>query len=258
MYHIIDQPRAASEHKYCCTPERFAAQMAYLREAGYRVVDLATLLSQLENTAAQPGKLVAVTLDDGFACALHNAMPVLVRNRIPATLFVLSSKLGKSNDWMRSHATAPRALASAAQLREWIQAGLCVGSHTCTHPRLPEIDLRAAAEEIRGSKQSLEQVLGIGIDYFAYPFGLYNNAVRDEVEHAGYLAACSTRSGFNRGGVDRMQLRRIEVYGSDSLARFRQKLKFGANDVSAWFPLRYYAARLAERAGLRRSAKSDA
>ena len=49
--------------------------------------------------------------------------------------------------------------------------------------------------------------------------------------------------------VDRYLLRRIEVFGSDNLWQFRQKLKFGANEISNFYPLRYYAGRILARLG---------
>lgn len=257
MYHIIDEPRAPEEAKYCCSPQNFERQMRFLRTAGFRVAALDTLLSALDKQGEAEDKMVAVTFDDGFVCALDTALPVLRRHGIPATIFIPSDRLGKSNDWMRSHATAPRELLSVAQLRELDRAGITVGSHTRTHPRLTEIGSTRVADELRGSKTVLEQTLGKRVDYFAYPFGLCNKVVRDEVERAGYRAACSTRSGFNRSSVDRFLLRRIEVYGSDSISGFGRKLKFGANDVPPLYPLRYYARRLAARAGLNRAGRGD-
>ena len=258
MYHIIDAPRAAAEDKYCCTPQQFEIQMQHLRRAGSRVVSLDTLLSRLDDVRQAQEDTVAVTFDDGFACTYQNALPILLKYQVPATVFMPSDRIGKSNDWMRSHAAAPRALMSVEQLRQLVQAGVVIGSHSRTHPRLIELEPRRVVEEVRGSKASLEQIVGASVDHFAYPYGLYSGMIRDEVEHAGYRAACSTRSGFNRADVDRFLLRRIEVYGSDSLLRFRQKLKFGANDVSPLFSLRYYAGRLAARAGLARSGSRDA
>ena len=58
-----------------------------------------------------------------------------------------------------------------------------------------------------------------------------------------------TRSGFNGPEVDRYLLRRVEVYGRDNLWQFRHKLKFGANEVSTFYPLRYYAGRISSRLG---------
>jgi peptidoglycan/xylan/chitin deacetylase (PgdA/CDA1 family) len=84
---------------------------------------------------------------------------------------------------------------------------------------------------------------------FAYPYGLFDDDARQAVAEAGFRTACSTRSGFNGPDADRYLLRRIEVFGGDNLWQFRQKLKFGANDVSNLYPLRYYAGRILARLG---------
>jgi hypothetical protein len=85
------------------------------------------------------------------------------------------------------------------------------------------------------------------VAHFAYPFGLFDERAVEAVEGAGYRTACSTRAGFNRHDEDRFLLRRIDVYGGDSLRRFRQKMRFGTNDASLTYPFRYYARRLGER-----------
>ena len=99
------------------------------------------------------------------------------------------------------------------------------------------------------SKRSLQDALGKDVPYFAYPYGLQNEAVRGAVVAAGYRAACSTVSGFNRGGQDAFLMRRINVFGTDRLWQFRQKLRFGRNESSSLYALQYYGARLRARLG---------
>jgi peptidoglycan/xylan/chitin deacetylase (PgdA/CDA1 family) len=164
-------------------------------------------------------------------------------------MFAVADRTGASNDWMSSRGFPQRRLMSAAELRAMHGAGVAIGSHTRTHPRLPEIDATAQREEIHGSKTALEELLGDSVTAFAYPYGLFDGDCRAAVEAAGYRVACSTRSGFNGPEADRYLLRRVEVYGSDNMWQFRQKLKFGANDVSNLYPLRYYAGRLSQRLG---------
>lgn len=250
MYHIIDQPRSAQESRFCCTPKHFEQQMRHLREAGHAVVSLETLAAHLEKGAPCPDDAVAVTFDDGFTCARNNALPVLLKYRIPATMFIVADRIGGDNDWMHSRGFPKRELVSKQQLLELKAAGVCLGSHTGTHPRLTMIDAAAIEDEIQNSKHILEDLLGERVDYFAYPYGLFDERAKSAVAAAGYRAACSTRSGFNRSDADRLSLRRIEVYGSDTLWRFRQKLKFGTNRMTWTFPVRYYASRAAARLGL--------
>lgn len=250
MYHIIDTPQAAIEQKYCCLPERFAQQMRWLRGSGRRLVSLDELADHMDRQTPLEDGTVAVTFDDGFDVTVRNAVPVLAKFGVPATMFLLSDRFGASNDWMEGRGFPRRPILSDAAARDLLAAGVAVGSHTRTHPRLPEIEGEQIDDEIRGSKVSLEDRMGRAVDHFAYPYGRYDERARQAVQRAGYRTACSTRSGFNRLGEDRFTLRRIEVFGSDSLAAFRRKLQFGVNDPSLMVPVRYYASRVAARLGM--------
>jgi len=250
MYHIVAEPLSTSEARYCCAPQRFEAQMRHLRECGARLLSLEELADAFDARSPWPEAGIVVTFDDGFADTFTNALPVLARYRIPATMFAVVDREGANNDWMSNRGFPQRALMSAGQLREMQAAGIAIGSHTRTHPRLPELGSAAKRDEIHGSKVRLEEIIGRSVAAFAYPYGLFDGDSRLAVENAGYRVACSTRAGFNGQDADRYLLRRVEIYGQDSLWQFRQKLKFGANDVSTFYPVRYYAGRIASRLGL--------
>jgi peptidoglycan/xylan/chitin deacetylase (PgdA/CDA1 family) len=249
MYHIVDRPRSEREAKYCCPPEVFEQHMGHLSASG-RAVGLPELVAALQGEGDCPADAVAVTFDDGFAATFENAMSVLERHRVPATMFLVSGRIGSHNDWMTANGFPRRDLVTRAQVLAMRDAGVTLGSHTRTHPRLTAVSAPRLADEIAGSKADLEDVLGREVGYFAYPFGLLDETARAAVERAGYRAACSTRSGFNGTQVGHFELRRIEVFGWDSVWRLRQKLKFGRNDASLTYPLQYYAGRLRARLGL--------
>lgn len=249
MYHIIDRPQAASEAKYCCPPEVFERHMAWLAASG-RAVGLPQLVDALAGRGTCPDDAVAVTFDDGFRVTHENALPILQRHGVTATMFLVSDRVAGDNDWMTARGFPRRELMSRAQMLDMAAAGITLGSHTRHHARLREVDAAALEDEIAGSKAELETLLGQEIAYFAYPYGQYTEAGRDMAEKAGYRAACSTRSGFNNPEVDRFQLRRIEVFGTDAMWRFRQKLTYGRNESGLTFPLRYYADRLLARLGI--------
>ncbi|MBU1664371.1 MAG: polysaccharide deacetylase family protein [Gammaproteobacteria bacterium] len=248
MYHIIDTPQAASEAKYCCPASVFEVHMRYLAESG-RAVGLPQLLDALDGHGECPNDAIAVTFDDGFTVTHEQALPILLRHGIPATMFLLSNRVAGHNDWMTGRGFPRRELMSREQMLEMGRAGVTLGSHTRNHARLREVDAAGLENEIAGSKAELEDLLGQEVAYFAYPFGQYTQAGRDMAEKAGYRAACSTRSGFNNSEVDRYQLRRIEVFGTDTLWRFQQKLAYGRNESGLLFPLQYYAGRLLSRIG---------
>jgi peptidoglycan-N-acetylglucosamine deacetylase len=74
-----------------------------------------------------------------------------------------------------------------------------IGAHTLNHPVLTEIPKDTAFEEIVGSKKYLEEILGHPVKMFCYPFGKYNNEVKDQVKKAGYIAARTCLHGdFNQ------------------------------------------------------------
>jgi peptidoglycan/xylan/chitin deacetylase (PgdA/CDA1 family) len=247
MYHIVAEPQSTQEARYCCTPPRFEAHMRYLQETGTRLLTLDQIADALDGRAEWPDAGVAVTFDDGFADTFSNALPVLTRYRIPATMFAVSDLIGGTNNWMSARGFPQRKLMSRSDLGKMSAAGFGIGSHTRTHPRLPELDAEGKRREIRDSKARLEDMIGGSVTTFAYPYGLYDEDARQAVQEAGYRLACSTRSGFNGPDIDRYTLRRIEVFGNDNLRQFRQKLKFGTNEASSFYPLRYYAGRILAR-----------
>jgi len=79
------------------------------------------------------------------------------------------------------------------ELREMKQGGMCIGSHSMSHPLLPEIPQEDAAIEIAGSKAKIEEELGAPVAHLAYPNPggsvHVNEKVKALVRHAGYLTA---------------------------------------------------------------------
>jgi peptidoglycan/xylan/chitin deacetylase (PgdA/CDA1 family) len=249
MYHLVDTPRSDLERRFCTTPTDFSRQMAYLAESGYTALTMAQLCDCMEGGAPMPPKAIHITFDDGFTCVLDHAAPVLRRHCFPATMFAVSDRMGSCNDWMTGRGFPERTILTANGLHALEDAGFSIGSHTRTHARLPDIPAEAAKEEISSSKLRLEDALGKAVDYFAYPYGKFSEPVRDLVVGSGYRAACSTRSGFNRPGEDLFLLRRIDIFGTDRLWQFKQKLKFGINEATRTYPLRYFGRRIVANLG---------
>lgn len=249
MYHQVAQPQSEREHRFCTPPGEFERQMDHLREH-YVPVTLDAMVAGLRGEAPLPQRAVHVTFDDGFVGVLEHAAPVLAARGIPATMYAVSARLGATNDWMSSRGFPARPLMSAAQLHELAAMGFEIGSHTCSHARLTEIAPEAVVQEVSASRHALEDAMGRPVRHFAYPYGLHSAAVRQAVIDAGYDTACSTVSGFNRRGEDGYRLRRIDVFGTDRLWQFRQKLRFGRNESGRLYALQYYAGRVKARLGL--------
>jgi len=104
-------------------------------------------------------------------------------------------------------------------------AGMTIGAHTKSHPYLFQIkDANLLRDEILGSKQILETQLGVPIQFFAYPFGYYNDQITDIVKASGLEAARSSKRGTYHTQQDLFHLRSIEV-SDDFFTRDIQKIE---------------------------------
>ena len=113
----------------------------------------------------------------------------------------------------------------AAQVREWLAAGHHIGAHTLDHPRLTQLPRRRRAEQIVSSKKTLEDLFGVPIEHFCYPYGDWNPAVRDW-SAAGYRTACTTDAGVNRPTDSPFALKRFTVrYASRNLKNLREAVR---------------------------------
>ncbi len=86
-----------------------------------------------------------------------------------------------------------------------------VGSHTVTHPMLPQLDDEALAQELRESQAILERWIGGEVTGFCYPNGDFDARVEAAVRDAGYSYACTIQGGRNSTAQNRMRLARIDI-----------------------------------------------
>ncbi|MHB8520309.1 MAG: polysaccharide deacetylase family protein [Limisphaerales bacterium] len=214
-YHKIgSRPPSARIKGLYVSPRLFARQMAELAAAGFVTLPLSDVL----RTDANRSRRVVLTFDDGFRNVLRNALAPLAQHRFQAIEFLVPSLLGKTNEWdQRDHEVA-EPLMDEAEVRGWLAAGHEIGSHTLTHPFLTRLSLAAAREEIFSSKHKLEDLFGRPIAHFCYPYGDWNEPVRDLVREAGYATACTVEFGVNTADTPPHALRRITArYRSRSL-----------------------------------------
>ena len=68
-----------------------------------------------------------------------------------------------------------------------------IGSHSVTHSNLTKLPIELIRKEVSESKRVLEQIVGKRILCFSYPYGFFNNILKNEVKAAGYIAARTVR-----------------------------------------------------------------
>jgi peptidoglycan/xylan/chitin deacetylase (PgdA/CDA1 family) len=242
-YHAITGPASP----VCCPPEQLDADLAALGDAGFSFVSLDDCADWLAGRRTMPARAVAVTFDDAYASVVTEALPVLTRMSVPATIFVIGGRIGGDNRWPGQWRSIPSMpLATLGQLREAAAAGMALGSHAWTHPALPAIDAVELQDEVVQSASRLESLLGAPVRHFAYPYGMRG---RREVEAARstYRTAVNARARAVAAGDDPCDLCRIDCH--DLRVAIRLKL-FASSALDPYLALRR-GARVARRAAER-------
>jgi len=224
-YHSI----AAEGPRYLSiSADLFERQLAYLRDHGMRSGDLRSLA---EATDGGLGRATAfLTFDDGFRDNFETALPLLREYGFGAFVFVLPPLVdsGGALGWAEVAADLGRYPATMrsvtwAMLEEMKEGGFEVGSHTLTHPHLPELGDDALREELWESRARIKERMGT-CDTLAYPFGEWSDRVAAAAADCGYRYAFSlpTKSGQRRATPH--SIPRINVDFRDRERRFKVKL----------------------------------
>jgi len=206
MYHSVGAPPLFHRLRgLYVTPQHLARQLRELQEAPGTAFTTLGEWSRLRRA----GRQVSVTFDDAYRNLFTNGLPVLQKTGVRALTYVVASLIGKSNQWDEGTGARREPLMDRAQLVEWMRAGHEIGSHTITHRFLTSLSPDEARREIIDSKKMLEDIFGQPVRHFCYPYGDWNEAVRDMVREAGYETATSTIPGFNDAMTDAFVLQRL-------------------------------------------------
>ncbi|MBK5294166.1 MAG: polysaccharide deacetylase family protein [Acidobacteriia bacterium] len=199
-YHSLD----SSGSVLSTPPSRFKEQMQWLSDRKMPVLPLAEAWKT-------PGS-IALTFDDGYTNFLEAALPVLERHGFPSTVFVPTGFLGGKNSWPGQMRGIPALdIMDRRQTREAFRRGATIGAHGVTHANLSQVGASKAEEELRRSKEDLEQIIGDAVNLFGYPFGNPTRQVRDLASRYFQLA-CGTRLGYAEREDDPFDLPRLDTY----------------------------------------------
>lgn len=225
MYHYVrvnPDPKDEIGFGLSVNPDQFAAHMQFLAERGYKVVPMRELNEYVGTGKLPAEKWAVLTFDDGYRDAYTDAWPVLKKLGFGATIFMITDLIDN-----------PRYL-TQAQLKELNAAGVEIGSHSASHPELPQLNAAHLRHEVFDSRDALTRLLGGPIASFCYPSGHNSAAVRQAVQAAGYASAVTVDPGLFKGKEDRFQIPRVRVYGGMGLGSFARALGEPLPDRAAY------------------------
>jgi peptidoglycan/xylan/chitin deacetylase (PgdA/CDA1 family) len=200
----------------------FAKQIEALLAWGYEPITFRQWSAYRDRKATVPRKPFIVTFDDGYLDFATNAWPTLQRLKVPATVFIVGSRVGRTNDWDASEPQTP--LLDTATIRQLESEGVEFGGHGFTHVALARVSPNEAREEIVRSHGALVSLLRQPPEVFAYPYSNQSAKVRQLVREAGFTCAVRGKGRLNWRWTDPFGLRRVLMHEGVGLPDLRRTL----------------------------------
>jgi peptidoglycan/xylan/chitin deacetylase (PgdA/CDA1 family) len=185
----------------------FRAQLELLRRK-FTVRALDDVLGNVD------GGGIVLSVDDGYRDFHENVLPLLMRYRIPAILYLATGLVG-----------ARAAGLGWDQLADAVSTGfVTIGSHTHSHIDLSRATEREAAQEMRRSKEMIEDRLGIACRHFAFPWSV-GSPDAERVARRMFDSAAVAWGTNRRRSLDVHALGRLPVLRSDGMRFFSAKVR---------------------------------
>lgn len=177
LYHHVSNETPASTS---ISPEKFSEHLAYLK-TNHTVVPLTVLIESIKTQTPLPDNAVAITFDDGFRNIKENAHPMLKALGFPYTIFINPAEVGVSPshlDWN--------------ELKQLSTEGVLIANHYWDHRHILDNAKEAGWIEetqhnILAAEAALIENLGSSPGFLAYPFGEYNDALKQLINQLGLI-----------------------------------------------------------------------
>ena len=227
MYHELELPGRTlcqSEPgyvRYILPIERFREQMQWLKESGWRGLNVSEALRY------PAGRNVCITFDDGCETDLIAAAPVLRELGFGATFYLTAGFVGKAG------------YLKEAQARELDARGFQIGCHSMTHAYLSDLGEAELEREIVEAKSLIENIVGHSIEHFSCPGGRYDARTIQMARRAGFATVANSQFQANSPDASAYELGRVAMLRNLTLEEFsntcagrglwKKRLKLGAS-----------------------------
>lgn len=188
--------------RYILPLETFRSQMAWLKESGWRGMNVSEALRY------PAGPCVGITFDDGCETDLIAAAPVLREFGSNATFYLTAGFLG-----------TPGYL-NASQVRELDAQGFQIGCHSMTHAYLSDLSEQELKREVVDAKLQIESIVGHSIEHFSCPGGRYDRRTLQMARRAGFASVANSQFYANSLRTNPYELGRVAMLRDLAIERF--------------------------------------
>lgn len=204
MYHSITKS-LTTDDIFTLPLHKFIAQLELLKSDQFKLIPF---------LSSEAG--VSITFDDGHRDNYEIAAPLLIERHIPFTIFMVSDFLSEANkDYLNKE-----------QVQELAKNPLVsFGTHGKTHRPLSSLGINEAKEELRISKETLEDIIGKEVTTMSFPHGQFNSEILENAKHLGYQrCGTSIATGNSIKNLD-LQINRHCIYSCETLLSLKQKIQ---------------------------------
>ncbi len=179
-YHHIREPKPGQSEtfkSYSVSPSQFAEQMKALKDSGYESILPNQLYDHLVYDHPLPPKPVMLTFDDTDEEQFTIGATEMKKYGFKGVFFIMTISINR-----------PRYM-SKEQIKELADNGNAVESHTWDHHMVTKYQGEDWNKQFVKPRKTIEDITGKPALYFAYPFGLWNQAAIPELKKAGFKMA---------------------------------------------------------------------
>lgn len=214
IYHRFDDPKHQSTNT---STKELKAQFEYFKTNNYDVVPLEKILNKLKNKEDIPSNWVALTIDDTYKSFYQNGLKLFKEYNYPFTLFVyVEATENKYGDFM-----------TWDELKEVKKYGE-VELHSYSHPSLMKLSNKDIAKDTQKAIDIFEKNMGYKAKIYSYPFGEYDDRVKNEILKFGFDSILNQNNGSVNSKSDIFDINRIALVENVNI---KEKIKYKTLDV---------------------------
>lgn len=229
-HHVSDTTPAVTS----IAPKMFDAHLAYLKDKDFNVIDIKRAQEAIEGAGELPEKAVVITFDDGYQNVYENAADLLEHYEMPYTVFVNPNLMAKHKGHYMGW----------EELKDLERRGARIANHGQTHAHLirrepKETEAQWAdrmQQDIMGAQDAIDKHLGAQKKYFAYPYGEYDNALRERLKEWGFLAFAQHSGAWSKWSEETVITRFPASGVYANLDTLKTKLTSKAMPVASYQP----------------------
>jgi peptidoglycan/xylan/chitin deacetylase (PgdA/CDA1 family) len=205
LYHHVSD--ADSENRYFVTLDNFRSQLKALQTLNYTTITAANLAEVIRYGGELPPRPVVITFDDGYTDIFEYAFPIMQELGFIGVIYIYVDQVGLNG------------FVNYEQIKTLAESGWEIGNHSMSHEDLSR-NHSDLAYEVRESRFSLQQAVGVKIETFAYPYGKSDEKVIAFVKSSDYLAGMGLGLNWHHTIDSLYDLSRIEVRGDVDISSF--------------------------------------